>query len=78
MKKSISAARKPTHEEIAQVAYCFYEERGRQPGHEVEDWLRAEAHVSTDEKHVGEPSENVTDEFARNQSEQARKALWKN
>lgn len=37
MKKSISAARRPTYEEIAQAAYCFYEERGRQPGHEVED-----------------------------------------
>jgi hypothetical protein len=32
----------PTHEEIAQLAYCLYESRGRQEGQQVEDWLRAE------------------------------------
>jgi len=33
---------RPTHEEIAQLAYCLYESRGRQDGHAMEDWLRAE------------------------------------
>jgi len=32
----------PTHDEIAQLAYCLYESRGRQDGHQLEDWLRAE------------------------------------
>jgi hypothetical protein len=32
----------PTHEEIAELAYCLYELRGRQEGHHLEDWLRAE------------------------------------
>jgi hypothetical protein len=32
----------PTHEEIAKLAYCFYESRGRQDGYQMEDWLRAE------------------------------------
>jgi len=32
----------PTHEEIAQLAYSLYESRGRQEGHQMEDWLRAE------------------------------------
>jgi hypothetical protein len=32
----------PTHPEIAQLAYCLYELRGRQDGHDLEDWLRAE------------------------------------
>ena len=32
----------PTHDEIAQLAYCFYESRGHQDGHAMEDWLRAE------------------------------------
>jgi hypothetical protein len=32
----------PTHEEIAQLAFSFYESRGRQDGHQIEDWLRAE------------------------------------
>jgi hypothetical protein len=32
----------PTHDEIAQLAYCLYELRGRQDGYHIEDWLRAE------------------------------------
>jgi Protein of unknown function (DUF2934) len=32
----------PTHDEIAQLAFTFYESRGRQDGNQVEDWLRAE------------------------------------
>ena len=32
----------PTHDEIAQLAFSLYESRGRQDGHDVEDWLRAE------------------------------------
>jgi hypothetical protein len=32
----------PAHDEIAQLAHAFYESRGRQDGHQVDDWLRAE------------------------------------
>ena len=32
----------PTHDQIAQLAFSLYEARGRQDGHDVEDWLRAE------------------------------------
>ncbi len=32
-------------EEVAFVAYGLYEERGRQDGHDVEDWLKAEGIV---------------------------------
>jgi len=35
-------ARIPTHEEIAHLAYSFWEGRGRQHGSALEDWLRAE------------------------------------
>ena len=31
-------------------AYQFFEERGRQPGHELDDWLRAEREVKN---HLG-------------------------
>jgi hypothetical protein len=31
-----------THDEIAELAFSLYESRGRQDGHDVEDWLRAE------------------------------------
>jgi uncharacterized protein HemX len=33
-------------QQIRNRAYQLYEERGREDGHEVEDWLRAEAEVS--------------------------------
>ena len=32
----------PTHDEIAQLAFSLYEARGRQDGHDIEDWQRAE------------------------------------
>ncbi len=32
----------PSHEEIAQLAQRFWEERGWQDGHAEQDWLRAE------------------------------------
>lgn len=49
LKSSLPAARKsrptqstPTHEEIALRAYEIYLERGSTPGHDLEDWIRAE------------------------------------
>jgi hypothetical protein len=32
----------PTHDQIAQLAFSLYDSRGRQDGHHIEDWLRAE------------------------------------
>ena len=32
----------PTRDEIARRAYQLFEERGREPGREWEDWFRAE------------------------------------
>jgi hypothetical protein len=32
----------PSRDEIAQLAYRFYETRGRQDGQDVDDWLSAE------------------------------------
>ncbi len=34
------------HEEIRCRAYELYEQRGREDGHDMEDWLRAEAEVT--------------------------------
>ena len=33
-------------EEIRRRAYELYEERGREGGHELDDWLRAEAEIN--------------------------------
>ena len=37
-----AAAYAPTHEEIAQLAYLYWESRGGETGSPDEDWLRAE------------------------------------
>jgi hypothetical protein len=42
MGKNIGRRLYPTHDEIALLAYSLYESRGRQEGHQMEDWLRVE------------------------------------
>jgi hypothetical protein len=38
-------ANAPSHEMIRERAYELYESRGREPGQEEQDWLRAEQDV---------------------------------
>lgn len=38
----VAAAKQISREEIARRAYERYEKRGRQPGHDQEDWFHAE------------------------------------
>jgi Protein of unknown function (DUF2934) len=48
-----------TEELVRQRAYQLYEERGREDGHDMDDWLRAEAEM------LGKrPSGSVTDHEA--------------
>lgn len=42
MTKSTGGHELPSLDEIARLAYEFYEMRGRQDGHDVDDWLSAE------------------------------------
>jgi Protein of unknown function (DUF2934) len=42
----MKAVESPTFETIAKRSYELYLARGAQPGHEVEDWLAAEAELS--------------------------------
>ena len=45
--KNIAADSHPNlEEEIRRCAYELYEERGRKDGHDLDDWLRAEAEVA--------------------------------
>ena len=37
-----AGSERPTANQIARLAYHFYEMRGRQTGHDLEDWLLAE------------------------------------
>jgi hypothetical protein len=48
-KKVTNMGTRPTpslEQQIRNRAYQLYEERGREDGHELEDWLRAEAEAS--------------------------------
>ena len=36
----------PNKEEVARRAYELYETRGREPGHELEDWVHAELELN--------------------------------
>ena len=37
---------RPSWDEIARLAYYFYETRGRRDGHDVADWLSAERELT--------------------------------
>jgi hypothetical protein len=48
-KKATNTETRPNpslEQQIRSRAYQLYEERGREDGHELEDWLRAEAELS--------------------------------
>ena len=38
-----STVSKELQQQISQLAFHLYETRGREDGHDIEDWLRAEA-----------------------------------
>ena len=40
----------PSEEAIRDRAYHKYEERGREPGHDVDDWLEAERELQEPQK----------------------------
>jgi hypothetical protein len=52
MTKHTGAHERPSHEEIAQLAYHFYEARGRRDGQDLDDWLAAEQELA---HHYGWP-----------------------
>jgi Protein of unknown function (DUF2934) len=41
-KNTTGAVLRPSRDEVARLAYEYYEARGRQDGHDVDDWLSAE------------------------------------
>ncbi|HTS07148.1 MAG TPA: DUF2934 domain-containing protein [Candidatus Eisenbacteria bacterium] len=47
-KKSNAAESSDLQERIRVRAYELFEQRGCEPGHELEDWLQAKAEVETD------------------------------
>jgi hypothetical protein len=41
----MSGVQEPAHDDIARRAYSLYEARGGEPGHDLDDWLTAEAEI---------------------------------
>ena len=50
MAKQLDQQPKPTHDEIARRAYELFEKNGRIPGHDVENWLKAEQQLIADRR----------------------------
>ena len=50
MAKQFDQKEHPTHEEIARRAYTIFEQGGRVPGQDIENWLKAEAQLMADRK----------------------------
>lgn len=50
-KQIIEVVTDPSFEqEIRRRAFALYEERGREDGHDIDDWLRAEAELTAAQK----------------------------
>ena len=46
MARCTDAEERPTPAQIARLAYHIYDARGRQDGHDLEDWLLAEEELT--------------------------------
>ena len=46
MAKYTGGRNRPSHDEIARLAYYFYQTRGRRDGQDVDDWLSAEQELT--------------------------------
>jgi hypothetical protein len=46
MAKATGGRQRPSRDEIARLAYEFYETRGRRDGQDVDDWLSAERELT--------------------------------
>jgi Protein of unknown function (DUF2934) len=43
---------------VAELAYLLYEQRGREDGHDVEDWIQAEQTVLASQNHAATSAEH--------------------
>ena len=46
MTKDTGGRERPSRDEIARLAYHYYERRGRRDGQDVDDWLSAERELT--------------------------------
>ncbi len=56
---------KPTHQQIAERARAIYESSGRRPGHDLENWLAAEAELTSSQKSSASDPKGAYKQLAR-------------
>jgi hypothetical protein len=52
MKTEQETLNAPSNEEISTYAYYLWESDGRQPGHDLDYWLQAKAHLIADRQYL--------------------------
>jgi hypothetical protein len=57
-KKTENQHDQPSHEEIARRAFALFEQSGRVPGRDMENWLQAEAQLFAARKGGGDTHSN--------------------
>jgi len=57
--KTTSSNHKPTQEQIAQRAYAIFEQSGRLPGRDLQNWLQAEHELSAASRNDIQPKNNA-------------------
>lgn len=50
---------------VAELAYFLYEQRGREDGRDVEDWIRAEQTVLASQDHAAPRAEDKSEKAAK-------------
>ena len=61
--RETNTSRDDVHARVAALAYSFYERRGREHGHDVEDWIQAEKSIleETTPRQDGSPARRGRD-----------------
>lgn len=60
------------YERVSRKAYELYQQRGEEPGHDVEDWLTAERLVSEELRHGLPEKEPILEEDDDNEDDGVR------
>ena len=59
LKQLTNSDPKPTHEEIAALAYSIFEKNGKIPGRDAENWLQSEAQLVASRKSPAPSNSNA-------------------
>ena len=68
---SAGSAHQANPEAIARRAYELFQQRGAEPGHEIEDWLQAEAELTANTHDIGDRLDGVPEARSSSDTESA-------